>query len=81
MSEASDLSPTPVSCQKSLATEAPDDLASVRRSLEESGGVIQLSCGCYMRIPAEAFCVATTRSIVESLVAVTGGCRHRPVFH
>lgn len=59
----------------------PDPLASIRRTLEDCGGVLALGCGCYLKVNPEALRTLPTQTIVESLCESAGNCCHVPVFH
>jgi len=66
---------------ENLKEGQPDPLASLRKHLEESGGVLTMGCGCYLRVHAEALKTLPTQTIVEALCESVGTCCHQPVPH
>jgi hypothetical protein len=59
----------------------PDPLASIRRHLEESNGVLTLSCGCYLRVHVDAMKTLSTQAIVAALCESAGTCCHQTLLH
>lgn len=58
----------------------PDPLASFRRHLEESHGVLALGCGCCVRVHPEAMLTLSTQAIADALTESVRCC-HPPVYH
>jgi hypothetical protein len=69
-----------VDCSVSQVEVPQDPLASVRRYLEESRGVLALGCGCCVRVHPEAMATMSTQAIVEALTESVRCC-HPPVYH
>jgi hypothetical protein len=67
---------TTVACKE----VSPDPLASFRRHLEESHGVLALGCGCYMRVLPEAMASLPTQTLANELTESVRCC-HPPVYH
>jgi len=63
-----------------VRTQQPDPLASFRRHLEESHGVLALGCGCCVRVLPEAMQTLSTQAIADALTESVRCC-HPPVYH
>lgn len=66
---------------ESLKEGQPDPLASIRKYLEESNGVLTLGCGCYLRVHADAMKTLSTQAIAAALCESAGTCCHQTLLH